>query len=240
MSAAMQDAVLMVVAGEFEPVIDLRQRFDVRIARSLAGAVDVLRSCSPQIVLIADDVPGAPAPTLLRELLSVWHGPYVLVAATRADVAEEILALEAGFDDIWTPAIDPRLALARARVLLRRSTRAADAVLGSMHAFGIALDRARRVASFQQREIALSPREAEVLTALLRHPGRVVERSVFGAVGAPLSPAAVDVTVARLRQRLTALEARHVRIEPVRGRGYCLRLRAASPPMARQALRRPG
>jgi len=240
MSAAMQDTVLMVVAGEFEPAIELRQRFDVRIAQSLADAVDTLRSCTPQIVLIADDVPGVTAPTLLRELLSMWHGPYVLIADTRADVAEQILALEAGFDDIWMPAIDPRLALARARVLLRRSTRAADAILGSMHAFGIALDRARRVVSFQQREVPLSPREAEVLTALLRHPGRVVERSVFGAVGNPLTPAAVDVTVARLRQRLTALEARHVRIEPVRGRGYCLRLRAVSPPAVLPALRRPG
>lgn len=240
MGAALQDAVLLVVAGEFEPAAELHQRFDLRLVRSLAAAVELLRSCTPQIVLIADDVPGAPAPTLLRDLVSVWQGPYVLIADTRGDVAEEIIALEAGFDDIWTPTIDPRLALAHARVLLRRSSRAADAALSSMHAFGIALDRARRVASFQQREIALSPRESEVLTALLRHPGRVVERSAFGAASAPLTPAAVDVAVARLRQRLATLEARHVRIEPVRGRGYCLRLRdaGARPPL--HPLRRPG
>ena len=107
--------------------------------------------------------------------------------------------------------------------------------------FGLALDRTRRVLVFQQRELMLSPREADVLAVLLRHTGRVVERSAFAAAGGPVSASAVDVTVARLRQKLAAVGAQHVRVEPVRGRGYCLRMRML-PPVASggEALRRRG
>ncbi|HTN48533.1 MAG TPA: winged helix-turn-helix domain-containing protein, partial [Burkholderiaceae bacterium] len=237
MGAVLPDLLLMVAARDFEPAAELRLHFDVRTAHSLVAALAALKVCTPQIVLIAEDVPDAPALTLLRALIHVWHGPYVLLADD-LDTAEEIIALEAGFDDVWRASIDQRLALARARVLLRRSARAADASLGSLHAFGIALDRARRVVAFQQRELTLSPREADVLATLLRQTGRVVERSAFAAGSASISPASVDMAVARLRRRLAALDARHVSIEPVRGRGYCMRLReAAAARPAVQALR---
>ena len=165
----------------------------------------------------------------------------MLLADARREIAEDIISLEAGFDDVWQQNIDPRLALARARVLLRRWTHATDASLGSLHAFGIALDRTRRTLAFRQRELMLAPREADVLAVLLRHTGRVVERSAFAAAGVAVSPAAVDVTVARLRQRLATLGAQHVRIEPIRGRGYCLRMReTAAAASGVNALRRRG
>ena len=231
----------MLSASGFGPARELGQRFELKQARSLNSALALLKAETPQIVLIADDLPEARALTLLRTLVALWQGPYVLLADARRDIAEDIIALEAGFDDVWHDTIDPRLALARARVLLRRWTHAADASLGSLHAFGLALDRTRRVLVFQQRELMLSPREADVLAVLLRHTGRVVERSAFAAAGVPVSPSAVDVTVARLRQKLAAVGAQHVRIEPVRGRGYCLRMReqAATAPGS-EALRRRG
>ena len=241
MSARPHDTVLMLWTGGFEWANELGQRFELKQARSLNSALAFLKSETPQIVLIADDLPEARALTLLRALVPLWQGPYVLLADASREVAEDIISLEAGFDDVWQQNIDPRLALARARVLLRRWTHAADASLGSLHAFGIALDRTRRTLAFQQRELMLAPREANVLAVLLRHTGRVVERSAFAAAGVAVSPAAVDVTVARLRQRLAVLGAQHVRIEPVRGRGYCLRLReTAAAASGINALRRRG
>jgi len=241
MSARAHDTVLVLSSSGFGPARELGQRFELKQARSLSSALALLKAESPQIVLVADDLPEARALTLLRALVPLWQGPYVLLADAQRDVAEDIIALEAGFDDVWQHTMDPRLALARARVLLRRWTHAADASLGPLHAFGLALDRTRRVLVFQQRELMLSPREADVLAVLLRHTGRVVERSAFAAAGVPVSASAVDVTVARLRQKLAAVGAQHVRVEPVRGRGYCLRMRML-PPVASggEALRRRG
>ena len=45
---------------------------------------------------IADDLPEARALTLLRALVPLWQGPYVLLADARREVAEDIIALEAG------------------------------------------------------------------------------------------------------------------------------------------------
>ena len=158
MSTRPHDTVLMLSTGGFEWAIELGQRFELKQVRSLNSALALLKAETPQIVLIADDLPEARALTLLRALVPLWQGPYVLLADARREIAEDIISLEAGFDDVWQQNIDPRLALARARVLLRRWTHVADASLGSLHAFGIALDRTRRVLAFQQRELMVAPR----------------------------------------------------------------------------------
>ena len=92
--------------------------------RSLDSAHAFLKAETPEIVLIADDLPEARALTLLRALVPLWQGPYVPPAEHAARIAEDIISAQAGFDDVWQRSIDPRLALARARVLLRRSTHA--------------------------------------------------------------------------------------------------------------------
>ena len=203
----------------------LRQRFVVEEAGTINSALEVLRERCPCIVLLADDLPDARALTLLRGFTPLWRGPYVLLADERHDVAEQIVALEAGFDDVWPPEMDPRLAVARARALVRRSGDPAPDAVG---AYGLVVDRTRRVLSYDDSEVALSPREAEVLTVLMQHPGRVVERFGFhvpDSLAVQVNPSAVDLIVFRLRQRLAEVAAAHVGIASARGRGYALRPR---------------
>lgn len=202
----------------------LRQRFSVHEAGSTDAALNALREHSPRLVLLADDLPDARALTLLRGFTPLWHGPYVCLVGDRDDVAEQIVALEAGFDDVWTSAMDPRLAVARARALIRRPVRTDDPWPDAVAAFGLVLDRTRRLLSYEQNETLLSPREVEVLGALVQRRGQVVERSDLNSPeAAPVSPSAVDFVVFRLRQRLSDVRASHVVIASVRGHGYALR-----------------
>jgi DNA-binding response OmpR family regulator len=206
----------------------LRQRFVVEEAGTINSALEMLHERCPGLVLLADDLPDARALTLLRGFTPLWRGPYVLLADERHDVAEQIVALEAGFDDVWTPAMDPRLVVARARALVRRPVRSADPAPDAVGAYGLVVDRTRRVLSYDDREVALSPREADVLTVLMQHPGRVVERSGFhvpDSLAVQVNPSAVDLIVFRLRQRLAVVAAEHVGIASARGRGYALRPR---------------
>src|SRR4029434_4933636 len=152
MSARPHDTVLMLSTGGLEWANELGQRFELKQVRSLKSALALLKCETPQIVLIADDLPEARALTLLRALVPLWQGPHVLLADARRELAADITPLEAGFDDVWQQSIDPRLALARARVLLRRWTHAADVSLGSLHAFGIALDPTRAGVGLQHAE----------------------------------------------------------------------------------------
>ncbi len=218
-------------AGE-AMLAEVRQRFVVAEAGTIDSALEMLREHCPSLVVLADDLPDARALTLLRGFTPLWRGPYVLLADRRHDIAEQIVALEAGFDDVWLPTMDARLALARARALVRRPVRIPDPAPDAVAAYGLVLDRTRRVLSYNDWQVALSPREVDVLTVLMQRRGQVVERSGFrvpDSIDPQVSPSAVDVVVFRLRQRLAEVGAPHVGIAASRGSGYALRPRAEPP-----------
>jgi DNA-binding response OmpR family regulator len=217
----------------------LRQRFAIEEVGTIDLAIEVLRERCLGLVLLADDLADARALTLLRGFTPLWRGAYVLLADERHDVAEQIVALEAGFDDVWPPTMDPRLAVARARALVRRPVRSADPAPDAVEAYGLVFDRTRRVLSYNDRDVSLSPRESDVLTVLMQHRGKVVERSDFhvpDSLAPQVSPSAVDLLVFRLRQRLGAVGAAHVGISSARGRGYALRLGHVGDPVAARKL----
>jgi two-component system OmpR family response regulator len=207
---------------------ELGSRFDVRATGTIHQAIEAAREHSPRLIVIADDLPDARAMTLLRGLMPLWHGPYVLLGDVRHDVAEQVVALEAGFDDVWPAGIDPRLVLARARALMRRPLRGVEIAPDGVQAFGLALDRTRRVVSYADRTLTLSPREVDMLTALLQARGRTVERAglrVADSLAPDVSPDAIGALVVRLRRRLAELGAADLHIVTARGRGYSLQRR---------------
>jgi two-component system OmpR family response regulator len=140
----------------------------------------------------------------------------------RDAVAERVHGLRLGADDyIIKPFAFDEL-LARMEAVVRRRSALAPLEYG-----GFVLDLARRSASFEGRPLELTPREFDLLRALVARRGAVCTRSelldeVWGIVFDPETNV-VDVHVARLRRRLdphgTTL------IETVRGEGY--RIRAA-------------
>jgi two-component system OmpR family response regulator len=84
-------------------------------------------------------------------------------------------------------------------------------------------DRISRAAWVEERHLDLSARELSVLEALIRRPGRLVnkEQLVDGVYewGEAVTANAIEVYIHRLRKKL---EGSQVRITTVRGLGYCL------------------
>src|SRR4029450_12994423 len=99
MSARPHDTVLMLSTGGLEWANELGRRFELKQVRSLKSALALLQCETPPIVLIAADLREARARPLLRALVPLWQGPYVLRADARREIAEDIISLEAGFDD---------------------------------------------------------------------------------------------------------------------------------------------
>lgn len=87
----------------------------------------------------------------------------------------------------------------------------------------LVVDTAAGEAVYESQRVALSPREAKLLTMLVDDGGRVLSRDeIVDEVwrGEAASPRAVDVTVFRLRTRLKRIG--HPGIQTVFGRGYRL------------------
>lgn len=228
--ASVPTSVLLVCAQIGEKLYNglklVRERYQVVHASTPEAALTQVRQRSWSLVIICDDMAAARAATLMRGLLPSCGGPYVLLADERHGVLEQVLALETGFDDVWPSLIDSRMALARARTLLRRDDSAVIRSPEIVHGAGLILDRDRRALTYGNIELVLSPRETEILARLLRRKGQLVERREIGTGKKATTAYDCDVNavVCRLRRKIRAIGASGVRVASVRGRGYTLRL----------------
>jgi DNA-binding response OmpR family regulator len=218
----------------------------VRRLRSEGYAVDVVHDGRSAVLAAAGTrydavvldvmLPGLNGLEVCRRIQEVEPVP-VLMLTARDDEADRLVGLAVGADDYVTKPFSPRELVARVAALLRRVERAAvladrarsrqdDAPLV---AGGLAVDVAARRVSVNGQEVHLTRTEFDLLTALARSCGRVVERDRLLAdvwdwdpvaaaqVAYQGASRAVDSHVKALRRKIGA-----DRIRTVHGVGYAL------------------
>src|SRR4051794_12311666 len=108
-----------------------------------------------------------------RELRARSDVPIIVVTA-RGEEVDRVVGLELGADDYVVKPFGLRELIARIRAVTRRSGgRTANGVL---RAGGLDVDERARRASFEGRELELTPKEFDVLAALARDPGAAISR----------------------------------------------------------------
>ncbi len=149
----------------------------------------------------------------------------VLVLTAKDAVEDRVRGLDAGADDyLVKPFAFPEL-LARIRALVRRG-RIEPAP--SIKCADLELNAASRAVRRAEQEIALTPREFEVLEYLLRNQGQVVSREMLArdvwketCRYTPLDHV-VDVHIARLRRKIDD-DFTPKLLHTVRGLGFIVR-----------------
>ncbi len=148
----------------------------------------------------------------------------VLMLTARDTIDDRVTGLEKGADDYLPKPFAFAELIARCHALLRRATNYPMAALAceDLH-----LDARARIAFRGGREMALTPREVDVLEYLLRHQGRVVtremlQRDVWKQPNRFTSlDNVIDVQMARLRRKVDEGPAAKL-IHTLRGLGYRL------------------
>jgi len=146
----------------------------------------------------------------------------VLILSAKASVDDRVKGLQAGGDDYLTKPFAFSELLARVQALIRRAIQTTEPT--RLTVGDLTLDLLTREARRGGELIELQPREFALLEYLMRHPGRVVTKTmilehIFDFSFDPQTNV-VDVLVHRLRSKT---DPEKTLIHTMRGVGYVLR-----------------
>jgi DNA-binding response OmpR family regulator len=183
------------------------------------SALAILEDDSRGFDLILLDVmmPEVTGWDLLADLRERGRETPVIFVTARDSVEERVRGLRLGADDYVIKPFAFQELIARIEVVIRRRKELPPVEVGDLK-----LDLARRQARRGDKSIDLSPREFDLLLALVRAEGRTLSRTellrdVWGIEGEPATNL-VDVHIGRLRRKLDAHGPSL--IHTVRGEGY--------------------
>jgi len=203
-----------------EPLAEglVREGFSVTRAETAAAA---LAADETDLVLLDLRLPDGDGLDVCRGLRERSDVPIIIVTA-RGEEADRVVGLELGADDYIVKPFGLRELIARIRAVWRR-TSVRGQRHGPLRVGTLEVDERSRSATLEGRELELTPKEFDLLAALARDPGAVVDRrrlleevwdtSWLG------SSKTIDVHVAALRRKLRDPHW----IETVRGIGFRLR-----------------
>ena len=187
--------------------------FSVEIAPDGTAGLERARSEPPDLIVLDLMLPGVDGYTLLRTLREEGQKTPVLILTARGEEADKVFGFRLGADDYVTKPFGLAELLERVKALLRRATAQplADAASSNGHAerFGdVSVDAASRTVTRAGAPVALTPKEFDLLVALLRRKGAVAGRfellkEVWGHQ-TEVATRTVDIHVAELRRKLEA------------------------------------
>ncbi|MCX5590798.1 response regulator transcription factor [Alcaligenes endophyticus] len=189
------------------------------------NGTDAKRYCELEnwdAVLLDIMLPDEDGFSVLRHVRQHKVATPVLVMTARAEIEDKVSMLDLGADDYLVKPFDFRELEARLRVLMRRPSgqTSSVSVLGNL-----SIDSASRRITINDEHVEFGRREFCLLEILLNRVGQVVSKErlmtqLFN-FDEECSPNAIELHISRIRRKLGAA---HVRIETVRGSGYCAQL----------------
>jgi DNA-binding response OmpR family regulator len=198
--------------------------YEVAVAQDGPAGLERAAAWRPDLMILDLMLPGTDGFRVLRALREGGERMPVLILTARDAEADKVRGLKLGADDYVTKPFGVLELLARVEALLRRGRSAASLV--SVRFGDVELDEGTRTVRRRGAEVALSPKEFDLLRALGARQGAVISRTdlmreVWGYQADILSRT-VDTHIAGLRRKLEEHPASPRHILTVRKTGYRL------------------
>ena len=206
-------------------LVDLLQGAGHDVEEVVDGADGVNRGREEAFDLVILDLmlPKIDGIEVCRRLRTARPALPILMLTARGAEEDKVRGLRAGADDYVTKPFGARELLARVETFERRA-RNAPTGPELLEIDGCSIDLGRCVARRDDDEVVLTAREVGILRWLHRHRSRSVSRAelleqVWGTVGT-LQTRTVDMTIAKLRQKIERDPATPKIVVTVTGIGY--------------------
>lgn len=148
---------------------------------------------------------------------------YIIILTAKEEEYDKLLGYELGADDYVTKPFSPKVLVAKAKALLKRTDETTSTIEGVTEIKGVLVNELSHSVTVDGEEIDLSPKEYDLLLYLMKNKGIVLSRDTllnkvwgfdyFGDLRT------VDTHIKRLRQKL---QNKSDIISTVRGSGYKL------------------
>ena len=180
--------------------------------------MDLFNTNPPDLVLLDVMLPGIDGIEVCKIIREKSMVPIVMLTAN-GDTQDVVLGLEAGADDYMIKPFKPQELVARINTRLRRNTK-----VGTLTIADLVIDQMEHKVLKNNKEIALTRLEFDLLAALAKEPGRVFTREILLSEVWGYQHAAdtrlVNVHIQRLRSKIESDADNPEYVLTVRGVGY--------------------
>jgi two-component system response regulator MtrA len=202
--------------------------YEVHVVGDGREAADRIAELSPALVVLDLMLPGLDGYEVLSRLRKAGSRAPVLILTAKGEEADVLTGFDRGADDYVTKPFSTAELLARVRALLRRARGPNGPERVPVERFGdVEVNPASGTVIRDGEPVTLTPKEFDLLVALLRRKGAVASRAeLLGEVWEYANPdvetRTVDVHIAELRRKLEEDPANPRHIVTVRKKGYRL------------------
>ena len=203
--------------------------YEVLVAEDGPTGLACLSAHDVQLVILDVMLPEISGFEVLRRLRAEGSRVPVLMLTARGDESDVVMGFHTGADDYVTKPFSTLELVARVRALLRRGSQAADAAqAASRLEFGeVEVDVQARTVTRAGESVSLSPKEFDLLLALLQRRGEVASRTelleeVWQYANPAVMTRTVDIHMAELRRKLEEDPSNPRFLLTVRKAGYRL------------------
>jgi len=201
--------------------------YEVDVAEDGPTGLERARNRRPELVLLDVMLPGMDGFRLLKELRSGGAKVPVLMLTARGDEADVVKGFQSGADDYVTKPFSTLELLARVQALLRRGAQGPAGVFPVLEFGNVKVDPSARTVYRGGEEIGLTPKEFDLLVALLGRGGAVASRAellkeVWQYANTDVMTRTIDIHISELRRKLETDPSKPRHILTVRKAGYRL------------------
>lgn len=149
----------------------LIENYDVLEASNGVEALELVRECDIDIIVLDIMMPKLDGYSTLKEIKKIKNIPVILLSA-RKEEFDKLMGFELGSDDYLTKPFSPKELIARIKAILKRTNNLTDEfVYGDL-----VVDFKGHTVSINGDELKITPKEYELLTYFIKNPNIALSR----------------------------------------------------------------